>query len=146
MGNQLPLPQRGTAPNFRPMSVVAKRLDGLRCYLVWRQDSAQATLCSMGTQLPPEKRHTQPHPFLAHVYCGQTAGWIGLKTPLVLDGVPALRERGTAATLFSAHVYCSHGRPSQLLLSSCLKFDDAGRRGHSKKLFNRRSRLDIRYI
>jgi len=35
---QLPLPLRGTAPptNFRPMSVVAKRLDGLRSQLVWR--------------------------------------------------------------------------------------------------------------
>jgi len=44
--------------------------------------------------------------FLAHVYCGHAAGW--MKTPLgtevdlgpghiVLDGVPALRERGTAA-------------------------------------------------
>jgi len=54
----------------------------------------------------PEKRHTHPTQFLAHLYCGQTAGWI--KTPLgmevdlgpghvVLDGVPALRERGTAA-------------------------------------------------
>ena len=42
--------------------------------------------------------------FLAHVYCGQTAGW--MKTPLgmevdlgpgcnVLHGVPALCERGT---------------------------------------------------
>jgi len=31
------------------------------------------------------------------------------------------RERGTAASpLFSVHVYCGHGRPSQLLLSSCL--------------------------
>jgi len=29
-------PQRGTAPNFRPMSVEAKRLDGLRCHLEWR--------------------------------------------------------------------------------------------------------------
>ena len=29
-------PQRGTAPNFRPMSVVAKRLDGLRCHWVGR--------------------------------------------------------------------------------------------------------------
>jgi len=37
---------------------------------------------------------------------------------IVLEGVPALRERGTAAPpLFSAHVYCGHGRPSQLLLS-----------------------------
>ena len=30
------------------------------------------------------------------------------------------RERGTAAPLFSAHVYCGHGRPFQLLLSSVL--------------------------
>jgi len=55
-------------------------------------------LCSMWTQLPPEKRHTHPHPILAHVYCGQMAGW--MKTPLgtevdlgpghfVLGGVPS---------------------------------------------------------
>jgi len=30
------------------------------------------------------------------------------------------RRRGTGAPFFSAHVYCSHSRPSQLLLSSCL--------------------------
>jgi len=47
--------------------------------------------------------------FLAHVYCGQTAGW--MKTPvgtevdlspghIVLDGVRALRETGTAAPSF----------------------------------------------
>ena len=38
-------PKRGTAPNFRPMSVVAKRLDGFRCHLVRRKASVQATLC-----------------------------------------------------------------------------------------------------
>ena len=38
-------PLRCTAPNFRPMSVVAKRLDGSRCHLVRRLTSAQATLC-----------------------------------------------------------------------------------------------------
>jgi len=26
-GTELPHPKRGTAPNFRPMSIVAKRLD-----------------------------------------------------------------------------------------------------------------------
>jgi len=57
---------------------------------------------------PPEKR-AHPTQFLAHVYCGQTAGW--MKTPLgmevdldpghiVLDGVSALRDRGTAAPSF----------------------------------------------
>ena len=68
---------------------------------------------------------------LAHVYCGQTAGW--MKTPLgtevdlgpshiVLDREPAhpACKRATAAPLFSTHVYCGHGRASQLLLSSCL--------------------------
>jgi len=34
-GNPAP-PKRGIAPNLRPMSVVVKRLDGLRCHLVWR--------------------------------------------------------------------------------------------------------------
>jgi len=35
-GDPPPSPQRGTAPNLRPISVVAKWLDGLRCHLVWR--------------------------------------------------------------------------------------------------------------
>jgi len=32
------------APNFRPIFIVAKRLDGLRCHLVREYTSAQATL------------------------------------------------------------------------------------------------------
>jgi len=60
----------------------------------------------MGSQLAPRKG-TAPQ-FSVHVYCGQTTGW--MKTPLgtevdlgpvgpghmVLDGVPAPRERGAA--------------------------------------------------
>jgi len=34
-------------------------------------------------------------------------------------GSSSPRERGTAAPVFSAHVYCGHSRPSELLLSSC---------------------------
>jgi len=39
----------------------------------------------------------------------------------VFDGDPAIpRKNGTPTpTQFLAHVYCGHGRPSQLLLSSC---------------------------
>ena len=47
-GDPAPLPQKGTAPNFQPISVVAKWLGGLRCHLVWR---------------------------LANVRCGQMVGW-----------------------------------------------------------------------
>jgi len=43
-GNPAPLPKRGTAPIFWPMSVVAKWLDGWGCHLVRRQALAQATL------------------------------------------------------------------------------------------------------
>ena len=80
----------------------------------------------------PPKRGTA-RLFSAHVYCGQTAGW--MNTPLdtevdlgsdhiVLDGDPALPpcERGTAAPLFSAHDYCGHGHPYQLMLSFCSNF------------------------
>ena len=35
-GDQAPPPQKGgTAPNFRPMCIVPKRMDGSRCHLVW---------------------------------------------------------------------------------------------------------------
>ena len=35
-GYSAPPPTRGTACNFWPVSVLAKRLDGSRCHLVWR--------------------------------------------------------------------------------------------------------------
>jgi len=69
-GDSAPLPKGHSHPNFRPMSVVAKWLDGSRCLLVRRYALAQTTLCYMGTQLPLQKRG-QPQ-FLAHVYCGRT--------------------------------------------------------------------------
>jgi len=43
---------------------------------------------------------------------------------IVLDRDPA-PERGTAAPLFSPHVCRGHGRPSQLLLSSCFICENA---------------------
>ena len=76
------LPQKGSraSPNFRPIFIVAKRLNASRCHLVWRYASAQATLCYMGTQPLPQKGRSSTQ-FSAHVYCGQTAAWI--KMPLV---------------------------------------------------------------
>jgi len=38
-----PVPPKGDTPPFWLMSLVSKRLDGLRCHLVWRL--AQVTLC-----------------------------------------------------------------------------------------------------
>jgi len=47
-GAQLVPPKKGTEsplPNFRPMSIVAKRLDGSRWHLARRWALVQATLC-----------------------------------------------------------------------------------------------------
>jgi len=76
------------------------------------------------------KRAHQPPPnFWPVSIVAKMTGW--MKTPLatevdlgpghiVLDGSQLLRKgHSSPPPLFSAHVYCGHGRPSQLLLSSC---------------------------
>jgi len=76
---------------------------------------------------PPPKGHSSQ--FSALVCCGQTAGWI--KMPLgievrfgpgdiVLDGDSAPLKRGTTPPLFGPCLLWPDGRPSQLLLSTCL--------------------------
>jgi len=70
----------------------------------------QATLCEMETQPPREGAQKLPPHFSAHVYCGQTAGWIRIALDtetglgpgdILADGDPAsTTERGTAAPLF----------------------------------------------
>jgi len=63
-GDPAPLPRkRAKPPNFRPMSIVAKRLSGSRWHLAWRWALVQATLCWVGTQLPPQKRRRSPQIF-----------------------------------------------------------------------------------
>jgi len=44
-GGLTPSPKGAEPRNFRPISVVTKWLLGLRWHLLWRQASAQATLC-----------------------------------------------------------------------------------------------------
>ena len=87
---------------------------------------AQVTLLDGDTALPP--KGAQPPQFSAHVRCGQTAGWIKMPLGMEVGLSPgdfvrqtpsSPHERGTAAPLFLAHVYCGHGHPFQLLLSCC---------------------------
>ena len=61
-----------------------QRLDGLRCHLVWRYVSAQATLCLMGIPLP-QKKGTAPYPIFGpgllwpSSWMDQGATWYGGK-------------------------------------------------------------------
>jgi len=80
MGTQPP--KKGHSPqfsahvcNFRPMSVAAKRLDGSRCHLVRRWDSAETSKVRTGTG------HSGPH-FSAHVLWPN--GWMPLGTEVGL--------------------------------------------------------------
>jgi len=84
-----------------------------------------------GDPAPPKKGHSPQ--FSAHVYCGQTAEWI--KMPLgtevgldpgntVLDKtqlpLPQKGEHSPLPPVFGLRLLWPNGRPSQLLLSSCL--------------------------
>ena len=129
-----------------------------------------------GDPAPLYKREQPPTQFLAHVYCGQTAGRIkmplgmevnlgpgdvvlmGSQIPLKGAQHPSFRfmsiepngcwmgedatwygsrpwprphcvrwgpsspRNGQSSPLFSVHVYCCHGRPSQLLLMLLLNY------------------------
>ena len=54
-------PQWAQPPNFRPMSVVPKRLDASRCHLVWYRLVPGDIVLEGGTKLPSPKRgHSSP--------------------------------------------------------------------------------------
>ena len=82
-----------------------------------------------GPSYPQKKGHTHPQPIFGpcllwpNGWMDEDAAWYGSRPrprPHCTRRGPSSRERGTAAPpLFSAHVYCRHGRQSQLLLSSC---------------------------
>jgi len=73
-GPRLPLKEAQQPPNFRTVSVVAKRLDGSRCHLA-------GDIVLDGDPVPPPKWAKLPifGPYM-YVCCGQAAGWI--KMPL----------------------------------------------------------------
>jgi len=105
---------RGTAPNFRPMSVVAKWLDRIKMPLGTKVVLGPGNVLD-ADPAPPLQR-AQPHPqFLAHVCCGQTAGWtkmplgtkVGLGPGHTVTWESSSPQKG-GTHQFSAHVYCGH--------------------------------------
>jgi len=75
-----------------------------------------------------KKRHTHSHPIVGtcllwpNGWMDEDAAWYGSRPrlrPHCTRRGPSSRERAQHP-LFSAHVSAGHGRPSQILLSSCL--------------------------
>jgi len=83
-----------------------------------------------GPNSPPPTKRAQPPIFGPCLlwpkgWMDEDATWYGSRPRprphCVGRGLSSAQRKGTAAlVLFLAHVYCGHGRPSQLLLSSCL--------------------------
>jgi len=97
MGTQFPLTQKGTAPSpiFGPYPL---RLNGcIDQDATWYGGRPRPRrLCvRWGPRFPPQKGERSPLPkFSAHVYCGQTAGWIkivfGMEVGLSRDDLVVL--------------------------------------------------------
>jgi len=106
-GDPAPLPERRQTPNFRPMSVVAKRLHQDTTWYGGRPQPRRHCVIWVPSS-PPIKGHSRPQ-FSANVRCGQMAGWtmpldmeVGLGPDnFVLDADPAPPEkRAQPATNF----------------------------------------------
>jgi len=108
-GPSSPSPKGAQPPIFWDMSLVAKRLDGLRCHLVWRYASPRQLRLRWGPSSPTRKKGHSPE-FLAHElwpnrWMDQDAIWYGTEVNLgpgdvVLDGVPTPPKRGIAPPVF----------------------------------------------
>ena len=80
---------------------------------------------------PEQKAHPPPPSFgpcllWPNGWVDEDATWYGSsphpRPHCIREGASAARN-GHRAPIFSTHVYCGYGRPSQLLLSSCFIFD-----------------------
>jgi len=124
MGTQHPLPKGGTAPNVRPMSIVAKRLDGLRRWYggkPWpRRHCARC-----GPSSRPKNKRRSPHPNFGpcllwpNVWMDQDATFYGgrpLPRPHCARWGPSPflpHTQKRHSPQFSAHVCC--GQPAGLI-------------------------------
>jgi len=106
----------GARPQFRPISIVAKFLDGSRCNLVGRYSLSPSDIVLNGDPAPFPKRG-QSLQFSAHICCGQMAGWIKMPRGkevglgpghIVLDGDPAAPHPNPKghSPQFLAHICC----------------------------------------
>jgi len=128
MGTQLPSP-KGTQPPFSANIRCGQSAGWTKIPLVMEVGLDPGDFVFDGdqpTRYPQKKGTPNPTQFLAQVYCGQTAEdatWYGSRArprPQCIRWGPSSPRKGHSSPLFLAYGYCVHGRPSQLLLSSCL--------------------------
>jgi len=130
-GDPAPYPKRVGAPQFSVHVYCGQTAAWIKMPLFWYGCSPRHTqhCVRCGPSYPRKKEHPS-YPIFGGCLLwpngsmDEDAAWYGSRPrprPHCIRRSPSSREKGTAAPpLFSAHVYCGHGRPSQLLLSSCI--------------------------
>jgi len=83
-GSPVPKRVQRPLPNYRPMSIVAKQLDGSRWHLALRWALARPHCTRWGSSCPSPKRGQSPH-----FYCGQTAACINMPLGMEIGLSPA---------------------------------------------------------
>jgi len=129
------LPQKGRSPTQFSVHVYCGQTAASFCMdqdATWYGGRPRPTqrCVRCGPSYPQKKGTPNPPNFgpcllWPYGWMDENAAWYGSRPrprPHCTTRSPSSRERGTAAPLFSAHVYCGYGRPSQLLLSSCLTY------------------------
>jgi len=82
-GPSFPSPKGAQSPNFRPISVVAKRLDGLRWHFYGSRPRPRRLCVRWGPSYPQNRGHTHFHPVFgpcllwANGWMGEDATWYG---------------------------------------------------------------------
>jgi len=104
-----PFPKKGAEPpQFRAMSIVAKRLDGSRRHLAWMDVGLSPGHTVVDGDPAPRKKRTAHPPIFSHVYCGQTSGWI--KMP---HGTDATCYEGTTSAQATCYMMTQHPAPQK---------------------------------
>ena len=126
------LPPKGYSPQFSAHVCCGQTAGWIKMPLVTMVGLGLGNIVLDADPAAPP-RDTVPSQISAHVCCGQTAGWI--KMPLntkvglgpgriLLHGDPAPFPKGAQPPrIFGACLLWPNGRPSQLLLSTCLQTD-----------------------
>ena len=128
MGTQLPL-KKDTVPHFLAHVYCDQTAGWMKMPLGTKVDLGPGDIVLDAVAAPPPLlKGAQPPVFFPcltwpNSWLDEDATWYGSRPRprphCVRRGPSSPRDRCTAAPLFLAHVFCGHGRPSQLLLSSC---------------------------
>jgi len=129
-GDPAPPKKKGTVPTQFLVHIYCGQMAGwIKMPLGTEVNLGTGDVVVDGVAAPPERGTAPPvfSPCLlwSNGWMDEDATWYGTRPwcrPHCVTWGPSSphpRERDTAAPLFSAYICCGHGRPSQLLLSSC---------------------------